>query len=167
MAPLYQYVQLSQARQELANRLYDPASVFWTANELTLYIREALRTWNAFTSFWRGDFLFQTSATNPNGVWYDLTTPTNSLRVFTVQDIDLYTLMQYHLLEPISWNPWVGNSSQFTADDLLNAVARRQDEILSITGCRTGYLTTGAVAGRISLPDSVIDIIRMAVRRLG
>jgi hypothetical protein len=86
----------------------------------------------------------------------------NTLRPLTITDRDLYTIIQYHLLEPIAWDPWTGASLQFTQDDLLEAVQRRRDEILSATGCTQTRSTVPAVAGRITLNDKVIDIRRMA-----
>ena len=163
MAPVYQYLNRAQARQQLANRLYDSGQVFWISAELNLYIAEALRTWNAMTSFWRGDFIFSAA---PNTRWYDITNPAtapNSLRLPALKDTDLYTLMQYHLLEPaVGVNPWTGASAQFSADDLISATQRRRDEVLGVTGCTTTLRTVGAVLGRIVLPDTVIDVRRMA-----
>jgi len=158
----YSYATLAQTQQELANRLYDSGMVFWSQAELTAYITESLRTWNALTSYWRDQFLW----TPQQGItWYDLTNTAqmpNTLRPYTVTDATLYAVMQYHLLEPATGiNPWPG-SAQFTADDFLNAVARRRDETLSTTGCTVTRRTTGAVAGRITLPDTVIDVRRMA-----
>jgi hypothetical protein len=158
----FSFATFSFVKSELARRLYDPSEVFWNDAELGLLIQEALRTWNAFTSYWRGDFLFNSQ----QGVaWYDLTDATNlpnTLRPLTLHDTDLYTQLQYHLLEPIAWNPWTGASTQFTADDLLNAIQRRRDEILSITGCTITRRLIPAVAGRIALPDTVLDVRRMA-----
>jgi hypothetical protein len=135
--------------------------VFWSQSELISYFTEALRTWNALTNYWKDDFLFTPSV----GVtWYDLTNPSNSLRGYTVTDQSLYLIMQYHLLEPATGiNPWpVNGSIQFSADDFLNAVQRRRDEILSTTGCTVNRRTVPAVGGRITLPDTVIDIRRIA-----
>jgi hypothetical protein len=162
LANPYSYAQLSFVRQELANRLYDPSQVFWSSLELNLYIAESLRTWNALTSFWRGDFTFSAIQ---GQTWYDLTSTSqmsNTLRPLTLHDTDLYTIIQYHLLEPAAWNPWTGVSKQFTPDDLLNAVQRRRDELLSITGCTITERLIPAVAGRIQLIDTVIDVRRMA-----
>ncbi len=157
--PVYQYTTFVAVKQEVANRLYDPTKQFWSDAEIGSYLTEALRTWNALTNYWRGDFLFDSS---PNQYWYDLTSQTNSLRPYTVTDADLYSQMEYHLLEPSSGiNPWTG-SLQFTADDLLNAVQRRRDELLSITGCSIYRITTPAVNARITLPDTVLDVRRMA-----
>jgi hypothetical protein len=162
MSPIYTFVQYSAMLQELANRLYDPTQQFWNPTELGFYITEALRTWNAFTGYWRGDFVWQPS----QGVnFYDMTNPSvmpNTLRPYTVTDQTLYSIIQCHLLEPVAWDPWTGVSKQFTADDLLNAVQRRRDEVLSITDCTLTRSLVPAVNGRIALPDTVIDVRRMA-----
>lgn len=157
---VYNYITYVQARQELANRLYDSNQVFWSAAELGLYLCEALQVWNALTSYWRGDFLFTPIAAG--GTWWDLSLQPNSLRPYTVTDQSLYSLVQYHLLEPVAWNPWTGASSQFTADDLVNATERRMNELISSTGCTITRSTTPATLGRITLADSVIDIRRLA-----
>lgn len=159
---VYNYITLGAAKQQLANRLYDSNMTFWAPAELTLYIQESLRTWNALTAYWRGDFLFQSQ----QGVnWYNLIDTINlpnTLRPLTVLDTDIYKLLQYHLLEPTTWNPYVGGSLQFSADDFLEAVQRRRDEILSVCACTMTLRTVPAVAGRIQLPDTVIDVRRMA-----
>lgn len=163
MSPTYTYVTQAQAIQQVANRLYDPTQTFWSHAELRLYLLEALQTWNALAAYWRGDFTFPSQ----QGVsWYDLTDPAvapNTLRPYTVYDTDIYTLIQYHLLEPaVGVNPWTGVSAQFTAADLVAAVQRRLDELLAVTGCTVSRLLVGAVAGRILLPDTTIDVRRMA-----
>jgi hypothetical protein len=155
----YNYVTQAQALQQIANRCYDPTMTFWTQAELALYLNEALRVWNSLTSYWRGDFTFQSAI---DATWYDLTQQPNSLRPYTVTDASLYTLMQYHLLEPPTGiNPWPG-SLQFSASDFLNAVQRRRDELLSLTGCTIAQSIIPAVAGRITLSDQIIDVRRMA-----
>lgn len=156
---VYTYTTLGATRQELANRLYDPAQIFWAPAELNLYITESLRVWNALTAFWRSDFTFPSVA---NQTWYNIPTLVNTLRPLTVTDRDLYAIIQYHLLEAVAWNPWTGGSLQFTAADILNAVQRRRDEILSITGCTITQRLVPAIAGRTQLTDTVIDVRRMA-----
>jgi hypothetical protein len=162
VADIYQYITYAQARQQLANRLYDPTKQFWSDTELKNLLLESLRTWNAITAFWRGDFTFQTS---PGVIFYDLTDAVNlpnTLRPLTI-GTNIYLDIQFALLEPaVGANPWTGVSSQFTANDLINAVQRRQDEILSVTGCTVTKRTVPAVAGRIALPDTVIDVLHMA-----
>src|SRR5882724_3453892 len=151
----YSFISLSQMRQQLANRLYDASMVFWSSAELTVYIQGALRTWNSLTGYWRGDFLFQSVQ---GQIWYDLPLLANTLRPYTVTDQNIYQEILYHLLEPITGPV----SLQFTTDDIVQAVQRRRDEILSITSCSQTRRLVGAAAGRITLPDSVIDVRRMA-----
>jgi hypothetical protein len=159
-APVYTYISFAQAKQQISNRLYDSGQVFWTNTEIGLYLYEALRTWNALTGYWRGDSIFSAVAAQ---TWYDLPSLPNSLRPYTLLDTDVYRLIQYHLLEPaVGVNPWTGVSAQFTADDLINAVQRRRDELLSVCGCTVTRRLVPAVAGRIVLPDTVIDVRRMA-----
>jgi hypothetical protein len=161
----YNYITLSQASQQLANRLYDSSMVFWGAAELVLYIQEALRTWNAMTGYWRGDFVFPSQS---GVIWYDLTDQPNTLIPYTITDAYLYQIIQYHLLEPATGvNPWSGVSNQFTANDLISAVQRRRDEILSVTGCTINVRMVPAIAGRTQLPDTVIDVRRLAYWPVG
>ena len=151
----YAYVNLATARQQLANRLFDPTQTFWSPTELTQIIQESLRTWNALTAMWRGDFLFPTVQ---GTTWYDLALLANSLRPYSVTDSVLYQSILFHLLEP----PTGPVSLQLTTDDLVNAVQRRRDEILSVTSCTQTRRLVPAVNGRITLPDSVLDVRRMA-----
>jgi hypothetical protein len=154
----YSYISFLEMRQAIARRLYDPTMVFWSDAELVFYATEALRTWNAFTSYWRGDFNF---ASQQNVTWYDLTDTTNlpnTLRPITVTDEAIYQEILYHMLEPVTGPV----SLQFTTDDVYQAMARRRDELLSISGCTQTITTVGAVAGRITLDDRVIDVRRMA-----
>lgn len=158
----YSYLSLAQARAQLAAKLYDTsANLFWSDAEKTRYIVEALRTWNSLTSIWRKDFTFNTGV---NITWYDLTAQVNSLRPFTLTDNDLTQIIEYHLLEPqTSAYPlvWTG-SAQFAITDILGAIQRRRDEVLSITGCTITQSLVPATLGRIFMPDTVIDIRRVA-----
>jgi hypothetical protein len=151
----YAYISFLQFRQALSRRLYDPSMVFWTDAELGQICYEGLRTWNALTGYWRGDYTSQSASST---TWYDITSQTNSLCPYTVTDQSVYATILYHLLEP----PTGVVSVQFTNDDIAQAVARRRDELLSITSCTQTVRTVGAVAGRITLPDTVIDVRRMA-----
>jgi hypothetical protein len=161
--PVYTYVTKAQAIAQLSARLYDATNQFWSVDELALYLNEALRTWNAHTGYWRDNFTFDTVA---DQVWYDIADGIdmpNTLRPYTVTDDELYRIIQFQILEPsVGVNPWTGVSTQFTTDQLVNAVQRRRDELFSISGCTITRSTVGAVAGRIQLPDSVIDVRRMA-----
>lgn len=153
---------LSFVLQELANRLYDSTFQFWSQAELTLYVQEAFRTWNALTSYWRGDFVMESAQ---GAIFYDSTNTTtapNTLRPMTVTDVQMYTLIEYHLLEPpVGAGPWTG-SLQFTLDDILNAVQRRHNEMLGVTGCTLSHSATNATPDRIQLPNTVLDLVRVA-----
>lgn len=160
---IYNYITFAQAKQQLASRLYDATKQFWSDAELGVYLQESMRTWNALTAYWRGDFTF---LAQQNVTWYDLTDTSvmpNTLRPYTLTDADLYTAIQYHLLEPVGpINPWTGVSAQFSADDVISAALRRRDELLSVTGCTLTRRVVPAVPGRIQLPDTVVDVRRLA-----
>jgi hypothetical protein len=152
---------LSTALAALALRLYDPLSQFWSQAELTLYVQEAIREWNAFTGYWRGDFTFPS---RPGVVWYDLTDTTDlpaTLRPLTVTDQQLFTEIEYHLLEPpVGAGPWTG-STQFSVQSILQAVQRRRDEALGVTGCFISRGTVPAIPGRTTIPQAIIDLRRL------
>jgi len=156
----FSYITLGTAKQQLANRLFDPSMQFWSAAELTSLINEALQTWNALTSYFRAEFIFDTVA---NTTFYDLTTQGGSLRVQSTTGNSLASQLEYSLLEPqaLAPAPWTG-SNQFTLDNLANAIQHRRDELLAATGCQLTRSTVPAVPGRIQLADSVIDVRRVA-----
>jgi hypothetical protein len=170
--PNFSYATLADAQAALAARLYeslsDSTQEQWPADELTVYIVEALRSWNALTSFWRAEFPF----TLTQGVnWYDLTALPSSLRPLTVTDQYLANTLEYHLLEPLTsltpttLNPavWAG-SGQFSLFDIYGAITRRQNDTLGASGCTITRSVVSAPVVRtgIILSDSTIDIRRVA-----
>src|SRR5207237_1902937 len=150
-------VDYTTMRSDLANRLADPNLLFWTTAELKLYLIEALRTWNALTEIWITSFAL---TQNPSLTWYDISKLAGSPRLRTVLDTDLYTIMQYHLLEPGSGGTWSG-TSQFTISDLQGAVQRRRDEIIQLTGCSLAQFAA-SYSGTTStaLPNSLLEAVR-------
>lgn len=178
----FSYVQLQAAAQQVANRLYDSSFVFWTYDEIVLYIQEAMQTWNCYAQYYRGDFVFDT-ASNAIGygdggygeggyggssavissTWYDLTQVSTSLRPFTQTDFNLYTIMEYHLLEPPTGPVWTG-TDMFTINDLTQSLQRRWDEILSVAGCTISQSIQAAIptTTRNFLNDLTIDVRRVA-----
>lgn len=153
---------LADMDSALAARLYDPTGQFWTQSERILYIQEAFRTWNALTSYWRGDFTFQSRA----GIaFYDITDPAiapKTLRPLTVTNAQMATLIEYHLLEPpAGLAAWTG-SAQFTLSDIESALARRRDECLGVTGCTITHRVVPAIPGRTPLFATVLELRRVA-----
>jgi len=138
LAPQYTWIQFLEARNILAQRLADPNKIFWTDYELGLYIIEALRTWNALTETWNAEFVF---TANWASVWYNTGTLTGSPRQRTVLDSDIYTIMQYHLLEPpTGGGTWKG-TSQFSLADLQGALQRRRDEVIQSSACNLSLVS--------------------------
>src|ERR1700685_4344092 len=154
--------QLSTMYAALAARLYDETNQFWPQAELLLYIQEAMRTFNALTAYWRGDFTFPAVA---NTRWYDITntgTAPNTLRPLTLTTVSLYTIIEYHLLEPpVGAGAWTG-SAQFALSDIQNAVAQRLNELLGASGCYITESLLPASPGRTALPSATLDLRRVA-----
>ncbi len=177
MPTSYTYATLTDGQDALLSRLYDngvasqPVGNFWTRDECTTYIVEALRVWNAYTAFWRAEFPFDIdTVANHGSNWYDLTSQSGTLRPYTVTDQYLVNQIEYALLEPLTaLSPstgtpaaWTG-SNQFSLNDILNAITRRQNECLSQTGCTASQaLVAAAIQRRTYLSDSVLDVRRIA-----
>lgn len=157
--PAYSYITFPQAVTILGARLYDSSFQQWGQGELQSYLVEALRTWNALTGFWRSEMVFSLEA---DEWWYDLNTVSGSVVPYSVTKFDLITQIQNHLLEPPNPGSWSG-SSQFTLQDLLTALQRRQDDTLGTAGCTvTKSLVNAPIQRRIFLADDVVDIRRVA-----
>ena len=155
---------LTEAQDALAARLGDSGFVYWTRDELTLYIYEGLRTWNSWCSHWRARNTFNATANEP---FYDLQTVLPTERGFTVTNWDLITELEYALLEPPTPTAWTG-TSQFTLADLNDAVVGRRDQFLQQTGAvltrtQPAYAAPDA-SGRIDLDESVLTVHRAAWR---
>jgi hypothetical protein len=160
----YSWQTIAGAQTDLAARLYDSGQQWWGSDglELAVYIVEALREWNALTSFWRQDMVVPLVAST---WWYDIAAASGSARPMTVTDNDLLQSIEYSLVEPPTAAyplAWTG-TDQFNVANLLGAIQRRRDETLSTTGCTTSRLLVAApFGGRVYLPDDVIDIRRVA-----
>lgn len=157
----YSWLTYATARQQLANRLAIDSSLsttFWTDAECGLYIKKALRIFNAMTWTWKQDFVF-----NSSSLWNSLGLLSGSPRQRTLTDTDSYTMIEYHLLEPPTGGSWTG-TNQFTISDLSQALQRRRDEMLQASNCNQLLLTGIALTPntrRTLLPDTVIDVERV------
>lgn len=154
----FTWLTFGQAIAELSLRLGDETNVFWTTSELGLYITESLRVWNALTAYWATPYVFDFEQTAAN--WYDANL-VGSPRVQTLTDADVYTLIEYHLIEPATGGTWTG-TNQFSIDDLSQACSRRRNEILQATACNMAEsikaLTPNTTS--VNLTDLVLDVRR-------
>ena len=156
---------LAEAKTALAARLFDPNRVRWVGAELTLYIQEALRTWNAWTAYWRDSATFNTVMLQ---AFYDLPTVIPTLRGQTLTTWNLVTDLQYALLEPAAaGGTWTG-TAQFDLDVLSAAIQRRRDQFLRETGAvltrtETNYPAPPA-SGKLDLDEAVLIVRRAAWR---
>lgn len=172
MPAQFTYATLTDGQDAVSARLYDNGVAgtqsfqMWPRAELTLYIQEALRVWNALTSFWRAEFAFNL---RKNINWYDLTKIGGTLRANTVTDQYLTNVIEYHLLEPqtsLAPTPaapatWTG-SNQFRLSDIYGALTRRGNEVLTKTGCTISQaFVTANLVRRTVLPDTTLDIRRV------
>lgn len=128
----------------------------WSPAELFIYISESLRHFNGLCEQWNQTF----ALTNSDGQWINTGTVAGSPRLRSVTDVDLFTQMQYMLLEPASGGTWTG-SSQFTLQNLQWALQKRVQEVIQQTSCNLAVLppinaTPGVASGYI-LPDTVLD----------
>lgn len=155
--PNFGWLPFLQCRQILAGRLADPNNIYWTDQELKYYIWEALRTFNALTEIWNQPFAF--TATNA-GTWYDTSQMNGSPRLATVVDADLYTIMEYHLIEPPTGaGTWTG-TTQFQLSDLQGALQRRVDEIIQYAGTNIQnlpFLASAHSRRALVFPDSTLE----------
>ena len=147
----------------LTARLGVPSNPYWVLPELTAYVIEALRTWNAFTKHWT---VRRTLETVPGTLFYDLSEPqgpsNQPLIPYTVRDIDVVPTMEYHLLEPANTAVWTG-TEMFTLADLTDSLQRRRDQFLLETGAVLSQYTlavNASSAGRFTVPDALIDVRR-------
>jgi len=153
---------LTDAIALLALRLQDSTLVHWTGAELTRYLLEAVRTWNAFTATSKDQGSFATVANAP---FYDLPTVLPALRGYTLKDRDLITDIQYALMEPASPTAWTG-TLQFGLSDLVTALEHRRDRFLFETGMVVNRFTALFLSppgsGRIPIDPSIMAIRRLA-----
>ena len=133
---------LGEAITEVSARLGDPGLVFWGHDEIYLYFLESLRVFNAFTGFWKTEFLL--TLTPPfSQNWF----PSNgaaSPRQPTLTDTNVYDLIEYHLLEPATGATWTG-TNQFSIADLWQSCSRRRNEMLQLAACNMAELTLNCI----------------------
>ena len=161
----YQTTTLSEALVLLGNRLMDPSGVRWTDPEKTIYLQEALRSWNALTGFYRGRGGFTTVS---GQAFYDLPTVLSSLRGYTFTDQRAIQEICYHLMEPIPTGSTWNGTSQFTLVQVVEAVQEARDKFLYQTGAVITPSTIGVNPvpsnGRIDLSENIANVRRVSWR---
>lgn len=179
MPTSFQYVTWLQANQEVSLRLNDVSNVRWAKAEVYLYLAEALRVWNCLTQEWAVDWTTTYVQPNPATlpVWQSTANSLNTLvganptspRTQSLTDSDVYTIAQYHLLEPPNGNATWSGTTQFSLADFVNGFTRRRDQILQLTDCNVGPFdpTLSILPGtnRVQLPDSTSQSI-LDMRRI-
>lgn len=178
MPTSFQYATWLEVQQELALRLNDVNQIRWTKAECIAYLTEALRVWNCLTQQWQVDWTTNYVQPNPATlpVWNSTANSLNTLvganptspRYQTLTDSYVYTVAQYHLLEPPNGNAAWAGTSQFSLADFTNALQRRRDQILQITDCNVGPFTVAGIlpgTNRVQIPDSpsqsILDMRRI------
>lgn len=162
------YAQTTWAslRTQLSQRL-DELLVFWTDEELAVYLTEALRTWNSLSGYWRQRAVVPTVS---GQAYYNLPALPGLLGLFdfTVTVRQMVNQLQYALMETINaWPPntWQG-TDMFTMADLVGALQRRRNQFLLDSACVQSQelVAVGPVppAGRFDLPESYITVRRAA-----
>jgi hypothetical protein len=154
----FSWLTLADAQNELAARLADPLNVQWSTAELSLYIQDALRQYNCLTNFWKTSFSFSNAGPS---VWINFSALPGSPRLRTVLDTDVYTMMEYMLLEPPTGGVWTG-TPQFDIGDLQEALQNRRDEIIQVSNCNQSLISVPGMPNvrTYPLPDNVIEAQR-------
>jgi hypothetical protein len=145
----------------LSVRLNDPTFQFWSQAELEQRIQDALRLWNILTAQNTQWYPLAISSTNPTGPWYDLQAISGSPRLCTLEDTDVYSRIQYHLLEEQLSNAGV-LTSQFSTPAMVSSVQGKRDEFLFRTSCTRTVETLVVTPSNalLPLPQSVIQVER-------
>lgn len=164
----YNYLLKTDFNNLIANRLGDINKVYWTNDEIDLYIDEALLTFGGISQFWRGD-IFVPIVINKNN--YNLYTDVQQIPIdfrpkiglnFTNQNIINFINIQ--LIESISsLNP---NSELYKLDSILKYIDKRVDYFLNYTGLNVGLDTYPVLnnENRIEIANNLLDILRVAFK---
>lgn len=158
----YASFTLADALSDMGSRLFDPLHVRWPEAELTIYIQQAIRTYNAFTNHFRDDATFTT--TNKQA-FYDLDTVAPALRAMTYTVKNAVNEILYHLLEPpLQGLLWTG-TQQYSLDDVLSALQQARDTFLLETGLvvsRSTQAVGASASGVVDLDETIIAVRRAA-----
>ena len=158
MSGSYGYITLADLRSQLLQRLQDSTGSFTSTSEANVYINEALRVLNAQTLQWNTVYDLNFG----NGDTWKSLAGDGSPRERTVTDTDLYTQMEYMLMEPATGGTWTG-TAMYNIGILQAALQYRRDELLLLSAANTGRLMPSSPVLSVTtlLPDSTLDVLRV------
>jgi hypothetical protein len=156
----YATYTLAQIQQEVANALNDPSMVFWPQAEITVHVANSLRFWNALTGDNKTWYVLV--ATGLPTVWYDLQALAGSPRQSTLKDTDLYSWLQYALVEAQSPANAGMSSGQYSTDQMVQSLQRARDEFLFRTGATSTAYSVPVIpnVATLAVRETVIDVRR-------
>lgn len=158
----YSQLTFDQLTTALSIRLSDPNKVFWLEAEMQAYLKEALRTWQAFSQYTSDNAGFNTVANTP---YYDLFSQITKLAP-TITDRNLIEDIERHLQEPISSTVWTG-TEQFTLAGVTQAIQKRRDRFLIETGLVSAFSEVAASTADLILDDNIINVRRALWKTAG
>jgi hypothetical protein len=159
----YQQLTLQQFTTLISTLLDDTAARYWTIQEITYAVQEALYVWGALANYWRARGTFQASPTDQTP-WYDLSVLCPTLRTRALAPISVYTEMAYHLLEeplPLFFGQ---GSGQVTIAVIAEAVDRALNRFLMDTHLPYAVTTLGGPPppdGQFTFSPKVVYVHRV------
>lgn len=156
----YTQVSLANILSQLSTLLDDPLERYWSAEEKTYAVWEALRVWGAYTNYWRDRGSFNTrTSTGTSSPFYDLSVelPTLRPRVWTLDQITKD--IQYACLEAPSGVIGSGMSQQISVQSITQAVKRARNQFVIDALFPVSVLSMPSPAP----PDGVISFDQSAV----
>ena len=146
---MYTQLTLAQLIAQAQDLMDDYGGVYWTAQEVTYAIYEALRVWGALTNYWRtrGTLTFSPADPSP---FHDLSVELPLLRTRAWTLGQMTEEIQYLLLENASGIGGAGMSGQIPVSDILQAIQRARNQF--VIDARLP-LTAGVTPGVVTAPD--------------
>lgn len=155
--PQFEWITLDQMIAALQGRLQ--AGAYWNTAELQIYLIDSLRLWNSLTEWWKQPWALNA----PSSLWINTGTTSGSPRLRTVTDADLYTRMQYMLLEPPTGSgTWTG-TSQFDLASMQYSLSKRRNETIQAATCNLSVMSVALTPNTRSaiLADTVLEPMRV------
>lgn len=147
----YSQYSMNSLVAEISDQFGDPTNIQWTFAEVRLSVIEALRYWGILTNYWKSRGTFDTVASK---AWYDLAVQLPLLRTRTLTVNDVVTEIQYHCFEQANGLSGAGMTSQFTVEEMAQAVVRGRNRLVADTGLPLTVQAPSAFGADVfSLPE--------------